>query len=269
MTLRHTCPAGNPSKSTETPVVFVVDGDPSIRDVLGVLLRSAGCQPRTAASAEEFLARPRVMAPSCLLLELHLPGLTGLGLQRLIFDRTELPIIFMSEHIDLPATVEAMKRGALEFLTKPLVRDVLLTAIRHAIECSRASLHHLAQIQVLQARYASLTRRERQIMSLIVTGRLNKQVGCDLGISEITVKAHRARMMRKMQARSVIELLTMSASLRERTPAIAADAHVPAEAVDAYRYRRAIASCGRPSPWSDRDVGLPWSSPSFEPPTVF
>ena len=268
MTLRYTCPADNP-KSTETPVVFVVDGDQSVRDALDVRIRSAGYQPRTSASAEEFLARPRVMAPCCLLVELHLPGLSGLGLQRLLFERTELPIIFMSEHIDVPATVEAMRGVALEFLTKPLVRDVLLTAIRHAIECSRASLHHLAQIQVLQARYASLTRREREIMSLIVTGRLNKQVGCELGISEITVKAHRARMMRKMRARSVIELLTMSASLRERTPAIAADVHVPAESADAYRYRRAIASCGRPSPWSDRDVGLPWSSPSFEPPTVF
>jgi FixJ family two-component response regulator len=269
MTLRYTCPAGNPSKSTETPVVFVVDGDPSIREALDVLIRSVGCQPRTAASAEEFLARPRLMAPCCLLVERHLPGLTGLGLQRLLFDRTELPIIFMSEDIDVPATVEAMKRGALEFLTKPLIRDVLLTAIRHAIELSRASLNHLAQIQVLQARYASLTRRQREIMSLIVTGRLNKQVGCELGISEITVKAHRARMMRKMQARSISELVIMSATLRQRTPAMAADVHVPGESVDAYRYLRAIASCGRPSAWSDRGVGLPWPSPSFEPPTVF
>jgi len=129
MTLRYTCPADNP-KSTETPVVFVVDGDQSVRDALDVRIRSAGYQPRTSASAEEFLARPRVMAPCCLLVELHLPGLSGLGLQRLLFERTELPIIFMSEHIDVPATVEAMRGGALEFLTKPLVRDVLLTAIR-------------------------------------------------------------------------------------------------------------------------------------------
>jgi FixJ family two-component response regulator len=268
MTLRYTCPAGNP-KSPETPVVFVVDGDPSVRDALDVLIRSAGCEPRTAGSAEEFLARPRVMSPGCLLVELHLPGLTGLGLQRLVSDRTEMPIIFMSEQGNVPAIVEAMKGGALEFLTKPLVRDVLLTAIRHAIECSRASLDHLAQIQVLQARYASLTRREREIMSLIVTGRLNKQVGCELGISEITVKAHRARMMRKMQARSVIELVTMNARLRQRTPAIAADVDVPAESVDSYRYLHAIASYARPSGWFDRDVGLPWPSPSFEPPTVF
>jgi FixJ family two-component response regulator len=247
MTLRYTCPAGNPSKSTETPVVFVVDGDPPIRDALDVLIRSAGCQPRTAASAEEFLARPRVMAPSCLLVELHLPGLTGLGLQRLVADRTEMPIIFMSEQIDVPATVEAMRQGALEFLTKPLIRDVLLTAIRHAIERSRVSLHHLAQMQVLHERYASLSRREREVMSLIVTGRLNKQVGCELGISEMTVKAHRARMMRKMQARTIVELVTMSASLHQRTPPITADVHVPAEGVDAYRYLRAIASYARPS----------------------
>src|SRR6516162_4271110 len=268
MTPRYTCPAGNPCKFTDTPVVFVVDGDPSSRDALDVLIRSAGCLPRTAASAEEFLARPRVMAPGCLLVELHLPGLTGLGLQRLVSDRTEMPIIFMSEQIDVPAAVEAMKGGALEFLTKPLVRDVLLTAIRHAIERSRVSLNHLAQMQVLHERYASLTRREREVMSLVVSGRLNKQAGCELGISEITVKAHRARMMRKMQARSVIELVTMSASLRQRTPAIAADVHVPAESVDAYRYLRAIASYARPSGWFDRDVGLSWPTPSWEPPTV-
>jgi FixJ family two-component response regulator len=249
-------------------MVFVVDGDPSIRDALDVLIRSAGCQPRTAASAEEFLARPRVMAPSCLLVELHLPGLTGLGLQRLLFERTELPIIFMSEQSNVPATVEAMKGGALEFLTKPLVRDVLLTAIRHAIERSRVSLNHLAQIQVLQARYASLTRRERQIMSLIVTGRLNKQVGCELGISEITVKAHRARMMRKMQARSVVELVTMIASLRG-TAAMPAHDQVPPESADGHRYLRAIASYGRPNAWTDRGVGPLWSSPSFKPQTIF
>ena len=268
MTLRCTGPAGNP-RSPETPVVFVVDGDPSSRDALDVLIRSAGCLPRTAASAEEFLARPRVMAPSCLLVELYLPGLTGLGLQRLLFDRTELPIIFMSEHIDLPATVEAMKRGALEFLTKPLVRDVLLTAIRHAIECSRASLNHLAQIQVLQARYASLTRREREVMSLVVTGRLNKQVGCELGISEITVKAHRARMMRKMQARTVVELVTMIARLRRGTTALTADTQVRPESADPHHYLRAIASYGRASAWSECGVGLLWSSASFEPQTVF
>ena len=214
MTLANTTSADNPSKSTERPVVFVVDGDRSVRDALDVLIRSAGYQPRTAASAEEFLARPRLMAPSCLLVELHLSGLSGLGLQRLVSDRTEMPVVFLSEQIDVPAIVEAMKRGALEFLTKPLVRDVLLIAIRHALECSRASLNQLAQTQVLQERYASLTRREREVMSLVVSGRLNKQAGCELGISEITVKAHRARMMRKMRARTVVELVTMTASLR-------------------------------------------------------
>jgi FixJ family two-component response regulator len=206
------------------------------------------------------------MSPGCLLVELHLPGLTGLGLQRLVSDRTEMPIIFMSEQSNVTAIVEAMKGGALEFLTKPLVRDVLLTAIRHAIERSRVSLNHLAQTQVLHERYASLTRREREVMSLVVSGRLNKQAGCELGISEITVKAHRARMMRKMQARTVVELVTMSASLRGMA-AMAADVQV-SESAHGHRYLRAIASYGRPSAWSDR-VGLLWSSPSFEPQTVF
>jgi FixJ family two-component response regulator len=266
MTLRYTCPAGNP-KSPGMPVVFVVDGDPSVCDALDVLIRSAGCQPRTASSAEEFLARPRVVAPSCLLVELHLPGLTGLGLQRLVSDRTEMPIIFMSEQIDVPAAVEAMKGGALEFLTKPLVRDVLLTALRHAIERSRVSLNHLAQMQVLHERYASLTRREKEVMSLVVSGRLNKQVGCELGISEITVKAHRARMMRKMQARTAVELVTMIASLRG-TALMPADIQVPPESADRHRYLRAIASYGRLSAWSDHGVGLLWPSPSFEPQTI-
>ena len=268
MTLSYTCPAGNP-KSTETPVVFVVDGDPSVRDALDLLIRSAGCQPKTASSAEEFLARPRVMAPSCLLVELRLPGLTGLGLQRLVSDRMEMPVIFMSEQIDVPATVEAMKGGALEFLTKPLVRDVLLTAIRHAIERSRTSLHHLAQMQALHGRYASLTRREREVMSLVVSGRLNKQAGCELGISEITVKAHRARMMRKMQARTVVELVTMIARLRRGTTALTADTQVRPESADPHHYLRAIASYGRASAWSECGVGLLWSSASFEPQTVF
>ena len=268
MSLRYSCPAANGSQVTETPLVFVVDGDPSVRNELDVLIRSTGCQPRAAASAEEFLARPRVMAPSCLLLELHLPGLTGLGLQRLVADRMEMPIIFMSEQIDVPATVQAMKGGALEFLTKPLVRDVLLIAIRHAIECSRASLNHLVQMQGLQERYASLTRREREVMSLVVSGRLNKQVGCELGISEITVKAHRARMMRKMQARGVIDLVTMIARLCRGPAALAVDVPVPPESPDGH-YRRAIASHGRASALSDRGVGLAWSGPSFEPQTIF
>ena len=268
MTLSHTCRAGSP-KSPETPIVFIVDGDPSVRDALDVLIRSAGCQPRTAASAEEFLARPRVMSPGCLLAELHLPGLSGLGLQRLVCDRTEMPIIFMSEQSNVAEIVEAMKGGALEFLTKPLVRDALLTAVRHAIERSRVSLNHLAQMQVLHERYASLTRREREVMSLVVSGRLNKQTGCELGISEITVKAHRARMMRKMQARTVVELVTMIARLRRGTTALTADTQAPPESSDAHYYLRAIASHGRPSPWADRGVGMPWSTPSFEPQTVF
>ena len=268
MTLAYTISADNPSKSTERPVVFVVDGDRSVRDALDVLIRSAGYRAKTAASAEEFLARPRVIAPGCLLVELHLPGLTGLGLQRLVSDRMETPIIFMSEQVDVPATVEAMKAGALEFLTKPLVRDVLLSAIRQAIECSHASLHRLAQIQVLHERYASLTRREREVMSLVVCGRLNKQVGCELGISEITVKAHRARMMRKMQARTVVELVAMLTSLHRADAALVADVKAAPESLDWHRCLRAIAAYGRQSAWSDRGAGLFWSGPALEPTSV-
>jgi FixJ family two-component response regulator len=190
------------------------------------------------------------MSPGCLVVELHLPGLTGLGLQRVVADRTEMPIIFMSEQSSVAAIVEAMKRGALEFLTKPLVRDVLLIAIRHAIERSRLSLNHLAQMQVFHERYASLTRRERQVMSLVVSGRLNKQAGCELGISEITVKAHRARMMRKMCARTVVELVTMSAGLRPDTTALRPHTQVLPDSADAHCYLRAVASHRSPNPWT-------------------
>src|SRR5262245_61092870 len=200
MSLTHRCPGRNPSEFPDAPTVFVVDDDPSVRQALGPLLRSAGYHPRTAASAEEFLARPRPRSPSCLLTELRLPGLTGLELQRLVLGRKELPVIVMSDRIDVQIAVQAMKAGALEVLTKPLVPDVLLNTIRHALERSRAALEHLARIQLLRDRYASLSAREREVMSLLVSGRLNKQVGGDLGIAEYTVKAHRGRLMRKMHA---------------------------------------------------------------------
>jgi FixJ family two-component response regulator len=171
-----------------------------------------------AASAEEFLAGPRLMRPNCLLLELRLPGASGLELQRRVFERTEMPIIFMSREADVRATVQAMKAGAFEFLPKPLAGDVLSNAIAHALERSHATLRQSVAIQALEERYESLSRREREVMSLVVSGRLNKQVGGELGISEITVNAHRGMMMRKMQAGSFAELVSMAASLHRATP---------------------------------------------------
>lgn len=214
MNLTYTCSGHGAYKAAEIPVVFVVDGDAALRDALNDLICSAGWEPRAAASAEEFLAQPRASVPSVLLVELDLPGRSGLDLQRLVADRTDMPVIFMSGRTDIHATVQAMKGGAFEFLTKPVVPGVLLDAICGALERSEQSLRHLMQIHALQARYESLSRREREVMSLLVVGRLNKQVGGELGISEITVKAHRGKMMRKMRASSFAELVTMAASLR-------------------------------------------------------
>jgi len=193
--------------------VHVVDNNAAARKELELCIRSAGWLPRMAACAEEFLARPRVLAPSCLLLELDLPGIGGLELQKLIAARSEMPVIFMSSQPDVRIAVRAIKAGAIEFLTKPLARDALLQTVRQAMEVSEGALRHLAQIVALQQRYESLSRREREVMNLVVAGRLNKQVGGELGISEITVKAHRGKLMRKMHATSLAELVTMAASL--------------------------------------------------------
>lgn len=220
---------------TEAPTVFVVDGDSSVRDALDVLIRAGGWQPEVAASAEEFLARPRLMAPGCLLAEMHLPGLTGLELQRLVCNRWELPIVFMTAHADLQTAVRAMKAGAIELLTKPLAVDLLLTAIHHAIEQSRSALNYLARIETLQARYASLSAREKEVMALVATGRLNKQVGGDLGITEFTVKVHRRRAMRKMQARSLAGLVTMMESLRRESPTLAPSLQTTSEGLNSTR----------------------------------
>jgi FixJ family two-component response regulator len=194
--------------------VFVVDDDVSVRESLELLISSAGWQPETFGSAQEFLARPRVLAPSCLVLDVALPDLNGLDLQkRVAVDRIELPIIFITGYGDVPMTVQAMKAGAVEFLTKPFGDEVLLSAVRHAIERSRTALAHEAEIRELRDHHASLSRREREVMALVVSGLLNKQVGGELGISEITVKAHRGKVMRKMEADSLADLVTMAARL--------------------------------------------------------
>jgi FixJ family two-component response regulator len=221
MNLNHICSARGSHESFAAPFVYVVDGDVSVRDTLDSIVRSAGWQLIGAASAEEFLALPRAVAPGCLVTELLLPGLNGLELQRRVCDRAELPVIFMSTRPEIHAAVQAMKAGALEFLTKPFLPDLLREALGAAMERSKAALRHLAHMRALQERYELLSRREREVMSLLVCGWLNKQVGGELGISEITVKAHRGRMMRKMQAGSFAELVTMAASLNRDNRATA------------------------------------------------
>ena len=197
-----------------TPTVFIVDDDISVRESLEMLIAYDGCRVETFASAREFLARPRTKAASCLVLDLSLPDLNGLELQkRVAADRKDMPIIFISGHADIPMSVQAMKEGAVEFLTKPLRDDVLLSAIRDAIDRSRTALEHEDEMQALQGRYASLSRREREVMARVAAGRLNKHVASELGISEITVKAHRGRVMRKMHADSVADLVRMAERL--------------------------------------------------------
>jgi FixJ family two-component response regulator len=212
------CAVGHESGSSNmphaAPIVFVVDDDVSVRESLELLIRCEGWQPETFASAQEFLARPRALVPSCLVLDISLPGLNGLDLQkRIAVDRIEMPIIFITGHGDVPMTVQAMKAGAVEFLTKPFSDDVLLNAIRDALERSRAALDQEADMRAVRDCYASLTSREREVMALVVSGLLNKQVGADLGISEITVKAHRGRVMQKMKADSLADLVNMAARL--------------------------------------------------------
>jgi len=202
-----------------TPIVFIVDDDVSVRSALESLIESAGWVAETFASAQEFLRRPRVAAPSCLVLDVSLPDINGLELQRRVAtDRTDMPIIFISGYGDVPMTVRAMKAGAVEFLMKPFKDDVLLDAIRGAIERSLTALREESEAQVLRSRSASLTPREREVMALVVSGLLNKQVGGELGISEITVKAHRGQVMRKMKAESLPALVTMAWRLGVRTP---------------------------------------------------
>ena len=197
------------------PIVCVVDDDISVRESLELLIRKQGWHPETFTSAHEFLARPRQLAPSCLVLDFSLPGFNGLELQkRVAVELPYMPIIFLTGFGDIPMTVQAMKAGAVEFLTKPFSNEALLSAIGKAIERSRIKLDSETEIRTLRTRYSALTVRERQVMTLVASGMLNKQVGDELGITEITVKFHRGNLMRKMKADSFAELVNMAARLR-------------------------------------------------------
>jgi FixJ family two-component response regulator len=222
--LSYTVRLAKAARSTEvarmsdlSPLVFVVDDDVSVRESLELLIRAAGWQPQMFASAHEFLSRPHPTVPCCLVLDVTLPGLNGLELQKQLAEREDMPIIFITGHGDVPMSVQAMKAGAVEFLTKPFRDDVLLDAIRRALERSRVALRVNAEKRAIKNCYQSLTPREREVMGLVVTGLLNKQVGGELGISEITVKAHRGQVMRKMKADSLPELVTMAARLGLRS----------------------------------------------------
>ncbi len=204
----------------ESPsIVLVVDDDISVRESLELLLRHEGFDVETFVSAQEFLDRPPVTVPSCLVLDISLPGLNGLDLQKLVaVERHEMPIIFITGHGDIPITVQAMKAGAQEFLTKPFSDEILLNAVRHALIRSKALLDRSTEMLALRARYSCLSPREREVLALVVAGLPNKQVGSELGISEITVKAHRGSMMRKMKVESLAELVSLATRLRLTRP---------------------------------------------------
>jgi FixJ family two-component response regulator len=205
--------------SESRPIVLVVDDDISVRESIEFLLRHEGMDVETFVSAQEFLCRPPLTVPSCLVLDVSLPGLNGLDLQkRVAVERHEMPIIFITGHGDIPMTVRAMKAGAVEFLTKPFNDELLLNAVRNALVRSRALLDRSTEIQALKARYSCLSAREREVMALVVVGLPNKQVGSELGISEITVKAHRGSMMRKMKAESLAELVSIATRIRLARP---------------------------------------------------
>jgi FixJ family two-component response regulator len=229
-------PAWTANVSRIMPTVFVVDDDLSVRESLQLLIRTSGWQPETFASAHEFLSRPRAPSPSCLVCDVNLPDLNGLELQQLVADRLEMPIVFISGHGSIPMTVRAMKAGAIEFLTKPFDDQALLDAISQAIERSNAALRESARTHTLQDRYELLSPREREVMALVVAGKMNKQIAAELHISQITVKAHRRKVMKKTKADSLAELVRIAATLR-----VAPAAH------------------GRRVPWA-REPGFPVST---------
>ncbi len=204
--------------ATARSIVYVVDDDEWVRESLETLIEDEGWQPETFASAQEFLDHPRAFTPNCLVLDVSLPGLNGLELQKRMVERTDMPIIFLTGHGDIPMSVGAMKAGAVEFLTKPFNAEVLLTAIRHALERSRIAQAQEVEMRELRERYASLSRRERNVMAWVVAGLLNKQVAGELDIAESTVKAHRGQVMQKMKANSVADLVKMTVKLGLKAP---------------------------------------------------
>jgi len=207
-------PSFAPKLWRPVPTVFVVDDDASVREALELSIRVSGWRPETFASAQEFLSRPREPGPSCLVCDVTLPDLSGLDLQQLVADRLEMPIIFISGYGNVPMTVRAMKAGAIEFLTKPFSEERLRTAICEAIERSDTALREAAKVRVIQDRYETLSLREREVMALVVAGKMNKQIAADLRISQITVKAHRRKVMEKTKADSLADLVRIAAVLR-------------------------------------------------------
>jgi FixJ family two-component response regulator len=202
-----------------TPTVFIVDNDVSVRESLAELIRMSGWRAEAFGSAREFLEHPHAAIPSCVVLDFRLPDLSGLELQRrIVADRNEMPIIFLTGYSDVPIAVQAMKAGAIEFFMKPFNDEELLPAIGRALEASKIRLKHDAELLALRRRHESLSGREQEVLALVVTGLLNKQVGFELGISEITVKAHRGRVMRKMEANSLADLIAMATKLGLRSP---------------------------------------------------
>ena len=208
-----------PESRESAPVIAIVDDDPSAREGLQALIESAGWRAETFASAQDFLDRPDAEAPSCLILDLQLPGLSGLDLQKRMAEvGLEIPIVFLTGHGNIPASVKAMKAGAVEFLTKPFDEEELLRAVQEAIERDRRTRQQHAELREVRDRYESLTAREQQVMQEVVSGLLNKQIAAELNITEFTVKIHRGHVMRKMRADSLADLVRMAESLGIRSP---------------------------------------------------